>query len=190
MDPLDQSLLIKNLCYLLWEEKSGVVTNWEEEMSKWLDLDLEKTRRVLQEKDTLPKQKLDELVDRFNIDEEQLRFEPQWNQKTIWQENLNWLIKVEGTQKAVSQKTSISESAFSGWKKDGAKPPKPNKLKQLISGLGLNCEPEDLLEQPFFLSLEPLNDTQRRKWVKDQINHLDATELQALFPALRKLLEK
>ena len=188
MDPLDQSFLIKNLCYLLWEEKSGVVTNWEEEMSKWLDLDLGTTRRILQEKDPLPKLKLDELVARFNIDEEQLRFEPQWDRETVWQRNLEWLANAEGTQKQFCQSVGISEGTFSKWKKDGARPPKPNKRKKLISGLGLNCEPEDLLCKPFFLSLEPLNDTQRRKWVKDQIDQIDAKELMNLFPSLRKLL--
>ena len=189
MDPLDQSFLIKNLCYLLWEEKSGVVTNWEEEMSKWLDLDLGTTRRILQEKDSLPKRKLDDLVARIKIDEEQLRFEPQWEQETVWQRNLEWLANAEGTQKQFCQSVGISEGTFSKWKKTGARPPKPNKLKKLISGLGLTCEPQDLLEQPFFLSLEPLNDTQRQEWVKDQIDQMEPSELMKLFPALQRLLK-
>ena len=189
MDPLDQSLLIKNLCYLLWEEKSGVVNNWEEEMSKWLDLDLGTTRRVLQEKDTLPKPKLDELVTRFNIDEEQLRFEPQWDRETVWQRNLEWLANAEGTQKKFCQSVGISEGTFSKWKKQGAKSPKSNMLKQIVTSLGLNCQPEDLLNKPFFLSLEPLNDIQRRKWLKERIDQIYSNDLHDLFPSLYKLFK-
>jgi hypothetical protein len=48
----------------------------------------------------------------------------------------------------------------------------------------------DLERDPLFLSPYPLTERDQRRWLREQIDRLDAETLRVLFPAFKRLLRE
>jgi transcriptional regulator with XRE-family HTH domain len=93
----------------------------------------------------------------------------------------------EVTQKAVADSIGVGPVTISRWRSGEQRPHKSNQIA-LINYFGLPHE-IDLEVDALFLYPWPVSDAQRRTWLHQHIDRLDATTLQRLFPALERLLK-
>lgn len=108
----------------------------------------------------------------------------------VLSENLRYLLNSlgRGGKKALAGDLGVDPTTLSRWL-NGSFVPQTSTLRQLVSNFGLPPN-TDLEEDPIFLSAEPISATERRSWLHGRIEDLQADELRALYPALRRLLEE
>lgn len=121
--------------------------------------------------------------------EEDLRNAPLlgMSQEDVLQENIKFLLAhlPRGEKKAIAEKLSVVPETISRWTSRKSPPTKANRTA-LMRYMGLD---PSLIEQPIFLSMEPISDLGKKKWLSERVERISPDELSSLFPALRKLLD-
>jgi transcriptional regulator with XRE-family HTH domain len=181
-----------NTRYLLWSRQIARA-EWQTWLTIRTSLPSDLLRRLV--RDTLPDADLSSdylrsIAEALDMDEENLRFADLPRDRChVLAENLRFLFQSlgHGGKKVLAGKLGIDPTTVSRWL-SGSYEPQPASLRQLVSEFGLPSE-TDLLEDPIFLSVEPISEKERRQWLNAQINELPPEELKDLFPALRRLLE-
>ncbi|HEY3489810.1 MAG TPA: hypothetical protein VGK27_06790 [Candidatus Deferrimicrobiaceae bacterium] len=112
------------------------------------------------------------------------------SQVDILFENLRVLINGLGSGKksVFANSLGLHPTTISGWLSGKARPEKPNlgaicKYFRLPSGTNLE-------EEPLFLSILPVSEKSRKRWLRERIEILDASELQELFPVIERILRE
>jgi transcriptional regulator with XRE-family HTH domain len=182
-----------NVRFMLWSRKIAR-TEWEAWLTMRADIPHDTSKRLVL--GTLPDAEISSrqmraLAEALGLDEENLRFAnlPR-DQGRVLAENLQFLFSTleRGGKKSLASKMGIDPTTVSRWL-SGAYEPQPASLSQLVSEFGLPSG-TDLLQDPIFLSAEPVSAVERRQWLSKRINALSSDELRDLFPALRRLLEE
>lgn len=108
----------------------------------------------------------------------------------ILTENLKYLLNSleHGKKKDLARAIGVDPTTLSRWL-NGSVVPQRSNLRQLVFHFGLHHD-TNLVEDPIFLSVEPVSATERRKWLHERIDKLRPDELSELYPALRRLLEE
>jgi transcriptional regulator with XRE-family HTH domain len=131
------------------------------------------------------------LAEALGFDEENLRFaDLPRDRGNALSENIRFFFSSlqHGGKKSLASKLGIDPTTVSRWL-SGNFEPQPASLRHLVSEFGLPSG-TNLLEDPVFLSAEPVSVIERKQWLNERINALSSDELRELFPALRRLLEE
>lgn len=189
-----QKLLIQedvfsvNLRYLLW--RGGYSHDkWVSTVAEWLVCPPARAFGLL--KNSQPDQtEADELADRLGVTSEDLRFNKLVNElgDDLIQENLQYLVSgVEhGDKKQIARQVGAHATSLSRWLSGTHRPDKRSRA-MLAQYFGLTSEVE-LSQDPLFLSLVPISEGHRKKWLVAALDALDQKTLNELFPAFYKLL--
>jgi transcriptional regulator with XRE-family HTH domain len=182
-----------NVRFLLWSRKIAR-TEWEAWLTTRAAIPHDTSKRLV--RGTLPDAEITvpqvrAIAEALGLDEENLRYAnlPR-DRGRVLPENLRFLFGTlgHGGKKSLASKLSIDPTTVSRWL-SGAYEPQPASLSQLVSEFGLPSG-TNLLEDPVFLSAEPVSGLERRQWLNERINALSSEELRELFPALRRLVEE
>jgi transcriptional regulator with XRE-family HTH domain len=182
-----------NVRFLLWSRKIAR-TEWEAWLATRVHLPPDVCGRLVRgtlSDAEISSDQIRTLADGLEVDEENLRFaDLPRDRGNVLSENLHYLFGAlgHGGKKAIASKLGIDPTTVSRWL-SGAYEPQPTSLRQLASHFGLPSG-TDLLEDPVFLSVEPISTSERKLWLSKRISALSADELRELFPALRRLLEE
>jgi transcriptional regulator with XRE-family HTH domain len=103
-------------------------------------------------------------------------------------ENLKFLFDdlERGGKKKLAEFFNVDPTTISRWLAGSSEPQGPG-LRRLVSYFNLPMD-TDLRRDPVFLSLEPVSSVAKRHWVRDRLDKLSDTDLQELYPALRRML--
>ena len=177
-----------NLRYLLWRSGSGR-DYWISEVVGWLGCPSARARSLLT--NVIPSQReVDILSDRLGVTSEELRFTGLVDDlgDDLFLENLRHLVDgVEhGEKSMIAKELGIHATSLSRWL-GGTHHPDKRYRTLLASYFGLSSESE-LANTPLFLSLLPVSESDRKRWLRSAIDDLDHRDLNDLFPALFKLL--
>jgi len=175
----------RNLCLLLRRE--GVPRDvWPQTVKDWLGCGEQRAVDLLFGKPPSPGE-LATLAERFGYEQEELRLQDMTLGLHVLQENVAYLLDTleHGKKKELAAFVGVVPQTVTSWLK-GSPPEGPNRdrLKEYF-GLGQDV---DLERDPLFLSPYPLIEQDQRRWLRNQIERLDAETLRALFPAFRRLL--
>jgi len=111
------------------------------------------------------------------------------SQLNVLAENLRYLLEScpRGGKKQLAEALQVTPTTVSRWlsKATGVS---SGQLKKLNQYFGLSGQ-TDLRRYPLFLDAEPAAVSQRRKWALTQLEGLPDDAFQALYPALKRLLE-
>lgn len=182
-----------NLRFLLWQKKVPR-KDWLKEIANWFGGDLNRAREILNNK-TISKEELDFFQKNFHHSEDEIMEILQGNllsnnKISIFMENFDYLLEQLNDQKQgeVLSKIGISRSTYSRLK-NNQQTPNSNTRRKICDFFGIN-EATDLNEEPLFLSLEPIGIYLQKQWLCERINQISGTELQKLFPALRRIFDE
>jgi transcriptional regulator with XRE-family HTH domain len=132
---------------------------------------------------------LKQLAEGLGVTEEDLQFGDLLVESNIniWQENVLYLLSTlkHGSHGQLAEALGVTPGTISKWKKRDYLPEKTH-LSKLCEVFELRST--DLLKEPLFLSPMPADIVGRRQWLYEQIQSLDGSTLQLLFPALERLL--
>ncbi len=98
-----------------------------------------------------------------------------------------------GGQRRLAEQLGVDETTVSRWKSDKAPHGRrvdkrvKDRLDRLRDYFGLSRS-IDLASEPVFLSMDPVGTSQKVEWIKERVEAMESTELDELFPALKKLL--
>ena len=108
----------------------------------------------------------------------------------VLHENLRHLVGglERGGKKQLAAELRLDQTTISRWLSGTSRPP-PSRRAQLVSYFGLPAE-TDLAKDPVFLSPDPLSLGDRKQWLRDRIDAMEAHRLRDLYPALQRLLDE
>jgi hypothetical protein len=132
-------------------------------------------------------QELAALSERLGYAEEELSLQDMTEGVDVLKENVGYLIGTlpHGKKKELADCIDVKQQTVTSWLRRGTPPDKSNR-EALKSYFGLSRE-LDLEREPIFLSPYPLAEKEQRRWLREQIDRLDADTLRALFPAFTRL---
>ena len=177
----------ENLRYLLWDrdhERSQSVDpgqrfdTWSMRLNAWIG-DASRARALL-----LGESPSDGEVDRLHEvtgrDEETLRHGRLAVERSILTENICFLLATveRGQMAALAERIGVNQSTIQRWR-TGSKPG-ADKQSAILAEFGLPANYE-LSRDALFLSLDPIGLRQKRDWLKQKIDQLDANELNEVF---------
>ncbi len=180
---------VENLRYLLWRESPTDRQGWETIAAKWIGT--EAATHLLQNdlgwiKDVAVL--AHSLAEATGREMEELVFKSLVDQENILQQNIDCLFAGldHGQRNEFAKSLDVDVSTISRWRRGKLKP-SSDRIRALHSRFGLSHD-VDLQSTPLFLSPFPVSQSQRRDWLKRQIDQLSLRELNELFPALQRLL--
>jgi len=186
----------ENIRYLLWSSRSDNRAAWVQQLAAWLgEKDLEHVTDLLGGMELSTESEQRKILTLFedHYTEQQFQFErlvklEKTEDDAILQENTRFLIDMLGEvkQKEFAARIGVGQVTVSRWRSGEQQPHKSNQ-SALISYFGLPNE-IDLELDALFLYPGPISDVQRRTWLRERIERIDATTLRILFPALERLL--
>ncbi|MCL4498789.1 MAG: helix-turn-helix domain-containing protein [Chloroflexi bacterium] len=178
-----------NLRYLLWK-KNPDRREWLGQLTVWADCDVRRAEELLRG-DRPRKEEIARIAKGAGVSVTDLTTKDLLLTKgdvDILRENLRTLINGlrRGEKGAFAASLGIHATTVSAWLSGKQRPEKSNvaavsRYFKLPSGT-------DLEEEALFLLPVPVAATQRKRWLKDRIEELEAADLQDIFPALAKLL--
>jgi transcriptional regulator with XRE-family HTH domain len=184
----------ENLRYLLWRE--GVPREkWHIQLAEWLGSSLERAKNVLTSGNLRPDEQA-KIAKLTGFSEEEVQFtrllegvrsRHATNGVNILTENLRFLIAEldHGKRKQLAESIGVSPNSISRWASGRNKPTKA-KLLALSRYFGLS-DRINLETVAIFLNPAPVSIVARKQWLHDQIEAMEPGDLQALFPALKRL---
>jgi len=178
-----------NLRYLLWRSES-VRDDWVSNVVDWLDCPALRVRNLLT--GVIPNQReVDILSERLGVTPEELRFTNLVDElgDNLFLENFRYLVDgVEhGEKNNIAKIVGVHPTSLSRWLSGTHHPDK--RFRALLAiYFGLSSETE-LTSEPLFLSLLPVSENDKKRWLRSAIDDLNLRDLNNLFPALFKLLE-
>ncbi|MEO0373760.1 MAG: hypothetical protein AAF329_03865 [Cyanobacteria bacterium P01_A01_bin.17] len=177
-----------NLRYILWQQDKPQ-ENWELEVATWAKCSEERALELL--KHTQPSEPESEAISQAtNYSQDELVFSNLLEESglDIWQENVAYLVNslAHGENSKLAKALDVASSTISKWKNRQQRPEKTHRkgLYSFFEVPGLI----DLEKDPIFLDLSPIFATAQRAWLHRQIDQLKGKTIQALFPALERLL--
>jgi transcriptional regulator with XRE-family HTH domain len=180
----------QNVRFLLWRANVRREA-WIDELARWAGCDPRRACELLRSGKPSPAE-LETIARRTGVSEEDLVFAPllQAAKTDILKENLRVLTDQlrRGEKGALAGRLQVHASTLSKWRSGGQRPERAT-VQKLAQFCGLP-RGVDLESEPLFLSLQPVNDPERRSWLHTQIDRLDTGTLTLLFPALERLLEE
>ena len=196
LTPSSQEQISLNTRFLLWRQ--GVApADWPAWLCRragyaWSRPDRESAPRRVLTGGELADDEVEELAAAFAIPPEELRLNDLLLESgtDILFENIRHLVggMERGGKKRLAIDIGVDPTTVSRWLAGTSRPPNPT-LRQLASYFGLPTH-TDLASWPSFLSPDPVSITERKEWLMDRINSLEADDLGKLYPALQKLLEE
>ena len=107
----------------------------------------------------------------------------------VWRENLKCLLELQprGAKKRIASYLRIDQGTVSRWLA-GARPSRAT--QQLLKNYFVLDRDTELLKDPLFLLPDPPTPEQRKRWLAARILDLSQTELQELYPALKRILTR
>ena len=177
-----------NLRYLFWRSGKGR-DEWVREVVAWLGCSSVRARDLLT--NSIPSQReVDVLSEKLGATSEELRFTGLVEElgDDLFLHNLQYLVDgVEhGEKNKVARAVGVHATSLSRWIA-GTHHPEKRYRASLARYFGLSSETE-LVSEPIFLSLLPVSESDRKRWLRSAIDDLDHRSLNDLFPALFKLL--
>lgn len=178
---------LSNLLYLLWENEKNR-SEWPGNLRKILGGDIEDMERILQGKVRLSEEQMNRIAEYFSIEKTDLQLGCFLEKTNILKENLSFLLDECEDKRTAREKLNVHTTTVSKWL-GGVQVPSFTHVKRIKSVFGIQDE-TDLKSEPLFLSMEPVSDLGKKKWIKKNIDALTTQELRELYPALRRLLEE
>ncbi len=140
----------------------------------------------------LDDQEIEDVARSFEISEEELRSADflQDAGTDVLHENLRQLVGSleHGGKKRLALELGLDPTTISRWLAAKNRPPSPT-LRHLVHYFGLPTG-TDLTTEPIFLSPDPLSIVERKEWLRDRIDAMDADDLREIYPALQRLLDE
>lgn len=184
----------ENIRYLLWSSRPDHRPAWPQQLAAWLGSnDFAHSLALMAGAELATTTEQQQILANFDhrYSEQSFQFDRfvVLENVDILLENIRFLTTMPGevTQKAVADSIGVGPVTLSRWRSGEQRPHKSNQIA-LISYFGLPHE-IDLEVDALFLYPWPVSDAQRRTWLHQHIDRLDATTLQRLFPALERLLK-
>lgn len=180
----------ENLRFLLWNEKVER-GQWIATLATWLDCDISRAQELLFENSKIRSHELKRLgkAIKFLIPKDivETRF---LEDEEIPLFNIHYLLDSlpRGKRKDLAKSLEVHELTISRWYA-GTQTPSERHFEGLAKFFGIPPN-MDIRTEPIFLSLEPMTDTERKKWLEERIKQLDTIMLNKLFPALERLLKE
>ena len=184
---MDKLVFSENQRFLLW--RNGISREeWSKKIRDWLDADIQRARNLLV--DAEPRShEIEILADQLEISEAELRFSNLLADSGVdlFVENLSYLLAAggRGKKKKLAADLEMHQTTISRWL-SGTQRPDKGKLVEIGNHFGVDGR--ELIKEPYFLSLMPVADEDKRQWLIAAIAEADRMELKGLFPALYKLL--
>lgn len=183
------SQIAENLRYLLWRNKVER-SSWVSQLATWIEGSERRAEELLKQGNLQPTER-ERIAQTVNRTDEELQFGRliETDGVDILLQNVQYLLDTleHGEQTQLAKSIGMSSTSISRWHRSIQRPDKTAQIG-LCKYFGLPPD-VDLETKPIFLTLSPLTDRQRRIWLRERINKVSATKLQALFPALELLLK-
>jgi transcriptional regulator with XRE-family HTH domain len=188
-------LISSNIRFALWR-KSVPRGEWVKWLTQRTGLYADRIRSVLKEQvsdDEIGADEWTRLATAIDMADESelLRFSNLAGDGcNVLRENLSYLLDTleYGGKKLLAESIHVDPTTVSRWLK-GTSQPTEATLRQISTHFGLPSK-TDLRIYPVFLSFEPIAVTERKDWVNSQVTALTAEDFQALYPALRRMLDR
>lgn len=186
---LKLKLTSENLRYLLWRD--GIKQeDWGKHLADWAKCSEARAEDLLNGK-TLQSEEQRRIAERAKVREEQIQNERFLGDHVdVLQQNILFLTDKTVTGFAaivIANKINVSPGTISRWRKNKQAPEDTQLLKLcLFYGFPPTI---NLRDDAIFLSMSPIGDLKRRAWLQERIKQIDAETLNALYPALEKLLK-
>lgn len=179
-----------NLRVLLW--KKGVDRRkWLEQVAAWIGGDTRRAVDILRGA-KVRRDEQDRLAKGLGISAKDLAGKNLLKEHDIdvLLENLRHLINglERGKKKAFAAAIGVHQTTVSGWLSGKSRPENRN-LIAVCRYFGLSAG-TDLEDEPLFLSPLPLGESQRKRWLHERIDGMDAAALQDIFSLLARMLVK
>jgi hypothetical protein len=178
--------LTENLKYLLWDQ--GISKdNWSAQLASWLDKSMHRADEVLAGAG-LVQDEWERIEAVLHINHEILSTERLFgDEKNILQHNIIYLTNPPVKKGEFAQAIDVEPGNISRWRK-GVNAPSTENQRKICRYFGL-APNTNLCNEPLFLSTEPIGVFKQRQWLMQRIGLVDKDDMEALFPALKKLLE-
>lgn len=179
-----------NIKYILW--KNGVNnTMWNKQLMIWLGVESHRANELLLGTQ-LNSNESERLTMKFGFNVEDMRLADLISQDgvDILKENLHHLISnlSHGQRSDLSQRLGIHQNTITRWSRGSNRPVRAH-IDALCAYFGLP-EGVDLEIEPIFLTFPPVTIVEQKVWLFERIGALDNSKLQAIFPALKLMLEE
>lgn len=186
---MTESIVSRNVCFLLWQE--GISSDrWYRTLRERLGWETNEIVGLLQG-GSVSYSQLQQLAQVFHRREEDLSLEDLLTAEgpDVLRQNLMFLMQdmAHGQKKELAKKLGVGPNTVSRWL-GGRHHPPSDKISAIADHFGLPPH-TDLASTPLFLSLEPVSALQRRNWLHERVDAISASELIALYPALKRLFK-
>lgn len=174
-----------NLRYQLWKHHVPK-QDWSKKLVQILGIEIARAELLL-ESDSPSKSELEVLARAWDIEIDALAFTP-FDPDEVLNENLRYLINdlKHGGKAKLADTIGVSRITVSRWLNQKGKPNRSN-LEQIAKYFDLDIVQ---IQEPLFLSLDPIGARAQKEWLNEQIDRLSIKTLNELFPALKRLLTK
>ena len=198
---LNDRQVSENVRFLLWQEGTKP-HQWPKRLRArlgtrlgayyWTGPSGDSALRRLLFGDRLEDTEIGDIAQSFELSEEDLRSGDLMREAGIdvLQENLRQLLGSleRGGKKQLAMELRLDPTTISRWLSAKSRPAAPT-LAQLVRYFGLSTS-TDLTIDAVFLSPDPQSITERKEWLRDRIDSMDADHLRELYPALQRLLDE
>lgn len=175
-----------NLRYLLW--RAGIPRDqWVQQLASWTGCYTFRATELLHGAEPQPDEQ-ERLAEATGTPLEDLRYGDFLAHADVLHQNVRHLIDSlgRGGQKQIADDLGVHVTTVSRWYK-GLQRPERAKILELRQYFGL-LESVDLTSEPLFLSPTPVTTPERKKWLRERIDHLGNEDIAKLYPALERLL--
>jgi transcriptional regulator with XRE-family HTH domain len=177
----------ENLRFMVWKREPNRRENWRGLIANWAEIDQSRALSLIHGAKP-SEQEIRRISDKLNLEQETLLYSRVLNSSEILFRNIDYLFDGldHGLKGEYAESLGVDLSTVSRWRRGKARPTRFHLHKLCAKFL---IEPDvDLEEIPLFLAPMPISLGARRQWLKAKIDGLSPTEMNELFPALRRLL--
>lgn len=175
-----------NIRYFLSKREDVKREDWIDELDSLMGCGKERAKELILRGQFTPKE-LKKFAEVAGQNEDIVMHSPMFEENVnVLLENVQHLAKSYG-QKKMADKIGVADITVSRWCNQKQKI-NPSNIEAIHHRLQLPSN-IDIRTDPIFLFLTPFEDAERKKWLNERINELDAGTLRDLFPALEKLLK-
>ena len=190
---MSDNQISRNVRFLLWKRDVPRTqwTSWLESKLDWAPTQVAELVHDHLEDARIDARAVDELTALFELDptDDDIRFRDlSADHGGVLHENLHYLLdSLERGGKTVLAKTlGVVPTTISRWL-NGTSRPSKSTLRELVIYFGLPIS-TDLESDPLYLSVEPVAQSEQRRWLRQQLEELSTEDFKQLYPALRRML--